>query len=202
MAPIGDCILWRGSLDPLRQLPMGVFPWVQHTEADTAVVRGGQTTSDTDFVSMQGTRFRGLWSPVSWYQKAAEAGPYAAGSESQQRGSERPVGEAVRVKPKLQWSLQYIRDEKSVSCPLMKGADMEWNCLRERLCVLWVAELVGWNHLNHFGAQPFHCESQTLDMEAICLSWWILIKSPILEWEYLFPAVLSWKYVTSFCFVL
>lgn len=36
---------------------------------------------------------------------------------------------------------------------------------QERLCALWKAELVVWNHLNLFGEQPFHCEAQTLDTE-------------------------------------
>lgn len=71
------------------------------------------------------TRVKGLWSPLTPLKKASEARNVTG--KSLHGGQERPLHEAMKVKPGLYWRPQDVGDDRAVVYLPRTAAHREWN---------------------------------------------------------------------------
>lgn len=64
------------------------------------------------FEVMKDTRVKALWNLPPWLRRTTETNHVA--EESLQGGPEKPLREAVKVKPQLQWRSQDVKDARAI----------------------------------------------------------------------------------------
>lgn len=126
---------------------------------------------------MQDTRFRGSW-------RIAEVGYYMVGLESQQRGPEKWLDLAVKVKPQLQWRCQHCYTFAKDICII------KWCWSKDRVMCTKGSREEGLMLLKPLGAQKITL--LTLDMEVNYLMYAVFcILLLVIFWFALIPVFCS-----------
>ena len=119
-----------------------------------------------------------------------------------ERPQETTLCEAVKVKPRLPWRPQDVRDARAMGYLLRKAASREWNQSKREKCVAVSKAEMSWRSEEHFDIRH---EDSVFGVGPAgvwsCVGPVFPYNVPffyVLEWSHIFCAIVCWKYVIWF----
>lgn len=128
-----------------------------------------------------------------------EARHFMAG-QSLHEGPERPLCEAVKVKPGLCWKLQDVRGDGDMEYLPRRDANREWNHPKRKKYVAGSKD---------GRTEPFQPSTPETKPQVWSLLLWVSVllwysipllchNASLTEWQFIYCATVCWKYVTCF----